>query len=403
MTQQVTTFSSKRRVCILIMDSFGIGASLDADHYGDKHADTFGHIYKAFTPDLPNLKRLGLFHAHLASTAKNLISLENVPDPEGYFGYAVEKSKGKDTPSGHWEIAGVPVMTDWKYYPNTEKCFPEHIIKTLIERAKLPGVLGEKHASGTTILDELGETHIKTGKPIVYASGDSVFQIAAHESHFGLERLYAVCDIARKLMDAENIGRVIARPFVGESVGNFMRTGNRKDYAVPPPEPTLLDKLSDMGREVISIGKIADIFAHQGLTQKIKADGNDAIFTNTIETMQHAPNGSLTFSNFVDFDSLYGHRRNVEGYATALEAFDKRLPELEAVLQPGDLVIIAADHGCDPTLPGSDHTREHIPVLGFGPGAKPKFIGRRDTFADIGQSIAEYLGVSTLPHGVSFV
>ncbi len=395
--------SPSRRVCILLMDSFGIGASLDADKYGDKDADTFGHIYKEKQPSLPNLKRLGLFHAHLASSANPLMSLADSPKPEGLYGYAVELSKGKDTPSGHWEIAGVPVMNDWAYYPNTEKCFPDHVISTLIKRGNLPGVLGEKHASGTTILDELGEAHIESGQPIIYASGDSVFQIAAHETHFGLERLYALCDIARELMDDENIGRVIARPFIGESKGHFERTNNRRDYAVPPPAPTLLDKLVEQGREVISIGKISDIFAHQGITQAIKADGNDALFTQTIETMKQAPNGSLVFTNFVDFDSKYGHRRDVEGYANALEAFDVRLAEYEANMKEGDIAIIAADHGCDPTFPGSDHTREHIPVLAFGPGIQSKFIGRRDSFADIGQSIAEYLGIPALTFGVSFL
>lgn len=391
------------RVCILLMDSFGVGASLDADLYGDKHADTFGHIYKKMQPNLPNLKRLGLFHAHLASSARNLISFEGAAEPEGMFGYAVEQSKGKDTPSGHWEIAGVPVMFDWAYYPQTEKCFPEKIISEFIKRAKLPGVLGEKHASGTTVLDELGEAHIASGKPIIYTSGDSVFQIAAHEIHFGTERLYEICEIARELMDDENIGRVIARPFIGETQGNFERTVNRRDYSVPPPAPTLLDDLVDANREVISIGKTADIFANKGFTKKIKADGNDALFTATIDAMENLDNGGLIFTNFVDFDSKYGHRRDVEGYAKALEAFDKRLPEYEAIMRPGDIAIIAADHGCDPTMPGSDHTREHIPVLAFGPGIQSKFIGRRDSFADIGQSIAEHLNIPALVHGVSFL
>lgn len=395
--------NNKRRVIILLMDSFGIGASLDAKDYGDTGADTFGHIYKKCKPKLENLQRLGLFHAHLASTSKNLISLEGIDAPQAHFGYAVEQSKGKDTPSGHWEIAGVPVMFDWGYYPKTEPCFPTTLIDELICQANLPGVLGLKHASGTDILDELGEAHIASGKPIVYTSADSVFQIAAHEQHFGLERLYQLCLLARKLVDKDNIGRVIARPFIGERKGEFNRTGNRRDYATPPPEPTLLDKLVEAKREVISIGKIADIYAHQGLTQKIKADGNNALFSATIKALETAPAGSLVFTNFVDFDSKYGHRRNVEGYAEALESFDKRLPELEAQLKPDDLVVIAADHGCDPTMPGSDHTREHIPVLAFGPQISSKFIGRRDSFADIGQSIAEYLGIEPLLHGVGFI
>ena len=267
----------------------------------------------------------------------------------------------------------------------------------------MPGVLGEKHASGTVILDELGEEHIASKKPIVYTSIDSVFQIAAHEEHFGLECLYDVCEIARTLVDEYNIGRVIARPFVGVRKGEFYRTGNRRDYTTPPPQDTLLDKLKTAGRAVISIGKISDIYAHQGITQSHKANGNDALFDRTVEVMRSAPKGSLVFANFVDFDSVFGHRRDIKGYAEALGAFDKRLPELEACLQDGDRVIIAADHGCDPSFPGTDHTREHIPVLCFGPNISSKFIGRRDSFADIGQSIAEHLGIPPLLHGVSFL
>lgn len=391
-----------RRVVILLMDSFGIGASLDAEVYGDKGADTFGHIYKRCKPQLPNLARLGLFHAHMASSAKKMIDLSQLAEPQAHYGYAVENSKGKDTPSGHWELAGVPVMFDWGYYPETVPCFPEEMINALIEKTGIAGVLGQKHASGTVIIDELGIEHIKTGKPIVYTSADSVFQIAAHEQHFGLDKLYDVCQVARDLLYDDNIGRVIARPFVGEAVGEFQRTANRRDYSVLPPAPTLLDKLTAAGREVISIGKIADIYAHQGITQKYKADGNEDLFMSTIEQLEHAPAGSLIFTNFVDFDSKYGHRRDTEGYAKALETFDAILPQLESKLQAGDLVIIAADHGCDPTQPGSDHTREHIPVLAFGPEIESKFIGRRESFADIGQSIAEYLGIDALEHGCAW-
>lgn len=403
------------RVCILLMDSFGIGASLDASHYGDTGANTFVHIHEvcergegdkeglrqgALT--LPNLAKLGLYHAALASSGLRFVELSSFAEPIGYYGYAVEQSLGKDTPSGHWELAGVPVTFEWGYFPVQPFCFPKKLIDTFIERAQLPGVLGEKHASGTTILDELGEEHIRTGKPIVYTSADSVFQIAAHEESFGLQRLYDICEIARDLVDEYQIGRVIARPFVGHA-GAFKRTANRKDYATLPPAKTLLDYLKDAGREVISIGKIADIYAHQGITQTIKADGNMALFDATLLAMKTAPKGSLIFTNFVDFDSSYGHRRDVIGYAHALEAFDARLPELYALLQPEDLVFIAADHGCDPTFPGSDHTREHIPVLVYGPSLKSKFIGRRDTFADVGQSIAEYLGLEHLSHGISFL
>lgn len=403
------------RVCILLMDSFGIGASLDAAKYGDEGANTLMHIHdlcaegKANQPNgrqgpllLPELSRLGLYHAAVASAGVPFVNLATLPKPQGLYGYAVEQSLGKDTPSGHWEIAGVPVTFDWGYYPDTPNCFPKQFIDELIQQAQLPGVLGEKHASGTTILDELGEEHMLSGKPIVYTSADSVFQIAAHEETFGLERLYQVCEIARKLVDDQQIGRVIARPFIGKP-GSFKRTANRKDYATLPPAPTLLDYLKEAGREVIAIGKIADIYAHQGVTQELKADGNMALFDTTLEAMRTAPAGSLVFSNFVDFDSSYGHRRDVSGYAHALEQFDARLPELIQALQEDDLVVIAADHGCDPTFPGSDHTREHIPVLVFGPKIEGRFIGRRDTFADIGQSLAEHLELAPLANGISFL
>jgi phosphopentomutase len=397
------------------MDSFGIGASLDASRYGDEGANTFVHIYEACERGdadiaqvrkgvlhLPNLAQLGLYHAAVASSGLPFVNLADCPEPKGYYGYAVEQSLGKDTPSGHWELAGVPVLFEWGYFPNQEPCFPKKLIDELIKKASLPGVLGEKHASGTTILDELGEEHQRSGKPIVYTSADSVFQIAAHEDTFGLERLYKVCEIARELVDEYQIGRIIARPFKGKP-GSFKRTANRKDYATLPPEKTLLDYLKEAGREVISIGKIADIYAHQGLTQSIKADGNMALFDATLEAMKTTPKGGLVFTNFVDFDSSYGHRRDTAGYAHALEEFDARLPELNAFLQPDDLVVIVADHGCDPTLPGSDHTREHIPVLMYGPKIKGQFIGRRDSFADVGQTLAEHLELAPLSHGLSFL
>lgn len=406
----------QKRVCVLLLDSLGIGASLDAHAYGDEEANTFAHIHEACLDgradreglrqgklNIPNLTDLGLYHATMASSAALSCSLADLPTPKGYYGYAVEQSLGKDTPSGHWELAGVPVNFAWGYFPQKIPCFPRPLIEQLIKQANLPGVLGEKHASGTTIIEELGDEHIKTGKPIVYTSADSVFQIAAHEQHFGLERLYQVCEITRKLVDEYQIGRVIARPFIGGSSQSFKRTANRRDYATLPPAPTLLDILKEAGREVITIGKTADIFAHQGMTQTIKADGNMALFDATLKAMATAPTGSLVFTNFVDFDSSYGHRRDIAGYAYALEQFDARMPELFAKLQPDDLVVIAADHGCDPTRPGSDHTREHIPVLAFGPKTQTQFIGRRESFADVGQSLAQYLDVEPLLHGVSFI
>ena len=402
------------RVCVLLMDSLGIGASLDAPEYGDAGANTFGHIVDACREGLadkagvrtgplsiPHLARVGLYHAAVASSGLKMIDLATLALPSGLYGYAVEQSLGKDTPSGHWELAGVPVMYPWGYFPDTPSCFPKELIDDLITLGHLPGVLGEKHASGTDIINELGEEHLLTGKPIVYTSADSVLQIAVHEQHFGLERLYELCEIARKLVDKYQVGRVIARPFLGHA-GAFKRTANRRDYSTLPPAKTLLDYLKQAGREVVAIGKTADIFAHQGMTQTMKADSNMALFDATLAAMKTAPAGSLVFTNFVDFDSSYGHRRDIAGYAHALEQFDARLPELEALLSPDDLIVIVADHGCDPTFPGSDHTREHIPVLVFGPKQKSRFIGRRDTFADVGQSLAEYMAIQSLSHGVSF-
>lgn len=403
------------RVCILLMDSLGIGASLDAAEYGDAGSNTFAHIHLACEKGdadkpgmrkgplkLPHLTRWGLYHATVASSGLNGIDLSTLPLPEGYYGYAVEKSFGKDTPSGHWEIAGAPVYFHWGYFPSEIPCFPQELIQTFIEAAEIPGVLGQKHASGTEIIQEFGEEHQRTGKPIVYTSADSVFQIAAHEDSFGLDRLQHICQIARELVNPWKIGRVIARPFTG-TPGNYVRTANRRDYSLLPPEKTLLDFLKNAGREVIAIGKTADIFAHQGITQTIRADGNMALFDATLKALKTAPDGSLIFSNFVDFDSSYGHRRDVAGYANALEKFDARLPELEAILKPDDLIFLTADHGCDPTFPGSDHTREHVPNLVFGKSLKSRFTGRRESFADIGQTIAEYLEIDVLNHGISFL
>jgi phosphopentomutase len=391
------------RVCLLLLDSLGIGASLDAVRYGDQGANTLVHIIESYGKPLavPNLIRRGLYHAAVASSGLTFCDLSSMPLPHGLFGYAVEQSLGKDTPSGHWELTGVPVTFEWGYFPQTIPCFPTEVINAWIAQTALPGVLGDKHASGTDIIKELGLLHMQTGKPIIYTSADSVFQVAAHEESFGLTRLYEICEVMRELLAPYQIGRVIARPFVGQH-GYFRRTGNRRDYSLPPPQPTLLDSLKKHGREVISIGKVADIFSHQGLTQKIKADGNAALFDATLDAMKSAPSGSLIFTNFVDFDSSYGHRRDVKGYAEALEYFDARMPELDALLQPHDWVVIAADHGCDPTFPGTDHTREHIPVLVYGPNVPSAFIGRRDTFSDVGQSIAEYLKIPPLHHGVSF-
>ncbi len=404
------------RAILLVLDSFGIGGAADAGRFGDAGSDTLGHIAEAAAAGradlpgaragplaLPNLDRLGLGRAAAGSTGPHPPGLDFAGKPTALYGFAQEVSRGKDTPSGHWEIAGVPVTFDWGYFPQQVPTFPEDLVARIIDEGGLPGILGNRHASGTTIIAELGEDHIKSDKPICYTSADSVFQIAAHEEHFGLQRLYDLCAIVRRLVDPLTIGRVIARPFIGEASANFTRTANRRDYAVPPPEPTLLDRVVAAGGSVIGVGKIGDIFAHQGVTEVRKAGDNQAQFDETLAAMNDAGDGDLVFTNFIDFDSLYGHRRDVAGYAAALEAFDRRLPELEASMKPGDLMMITADHGCDPTWQGSDHTREHVPVLAFGPGIEGRGIGKRETFADMGETIAEHLGLPAGPHGISFL
>ena len=296
----------------------------------------------------------------------------------------------------------MPVLFDWGYFTDEHNSFPQALLDKLVERAKLPGYLGNCHSSGTVILDQLGEEHMKTGKPIFYTSADSVFQIACHEETFGLDRLYELCEIAREELTegGYNIGRVIARPFIGDKPGHFQRTGNRHDLAVEPPAPTVLKKLVDeKGGEVVSIGKIADIYANVGITKKVKATGIDALFDATLIEMEKAGDNTIVFTNFVDFDSSYGHRRDVAGYAAALELFDRRLPELLKLVKDEDIIIFTADHGCDPTWPGTDHTREHIPVLVYGPKVKPGSLGHRETFADIGQTVANYFGLSPMDYG----
>jgi len=390
------------------MDSFGIGATDDADRFGDAGANTLGSIASARAAagkplNLPNLSSLGLMAAAEESSGERPAGTVEVSEFTGAYGYAAELSSGKDTPSGHWEIAGVPVLFDWGYFSERTNTFPPELLNKLIERAELPGVLGNCHSSGTTIIAELGEEHMASGKPIVYTSADSVFQIACHEESFGLQRLYDLCDIARELVDEYNVGRVIARPFIGSSKDDFVRTGNRRDLTVLPPSPTLLDKLAESGGDVISVGKISDIYAHQGITQKIKANGNAALFDATLRALESAGDRSIVFTNFVDFDMLYGHRRDVDGYAAALEYFDRRLPELMDVMQDDDVLIICADHGCDPTWEGTDHTRENIPVLAFGNSVNAGSLGKRESFADIGQSLAGFFGLEPMDYGKSFL
>jgi phosphopentomutase len=396
------------RAILCILDSVGIGGAPDAAEYSDGHghsdegADTLGHIAERYDLNLPNMDALGLGAAAQLSTGSIPRGLSG--DPKGgRWGVGREVSKGKDTPSGHWEIAGVPVPFAWGYFPQTIPSFPGELTDALIANARLPGILGNKHASGVPVIQEFGEESIRTGKPICYTSIDSVFQIAASEEHFGLQRLYEVCEEAFKLTAPMMIGRVIARPFTGESKETFKRTGNRRDFAIPPPEPTLLDRAKAAGRQVFAIGKISDIYAGSGVTHKIKASGNMVLFDRTLEALDMARDGDFVMTNFVDFDQEYGHRRDVTGYARALEAFDARLPKLIAKLQPDDLLVLTADHGNDPSWVGTDHTREQVPILCFSPSLSAGSVGLRNTFADIGESVAHWLGLAPGKHGRSFL
>jgi phosphopentomutase len=397
------------RAFLFVLDSVGIGGAPDAAAYGDDGADTLGHIAEACAAGraetgrtgplrLTNLDRIGLGAAAALATGRRPPGLS--AQPQGLWGAAVETSKGKDTPSGHWELAGVPVAVEWGYFPRTIPAFPAALTEALIAECGLPGIIGDRHASGTDIVEDLGAEHVRTGKPICYTSVDSVFQIAAHEEAFGLDRLYAVCEAARRLLDPLNVGRVIARPFTGDEASGFRRTPNRRDYATPPPEPTLCDRAAGAGRAVIAVGKVGDIFAHRGVTEVRKGPSDAALVEIAVESFGNAPEGALVFANFVEFDSLWGHRRDVAGYARALEAFDAAVPRFEAAMRPGDLLILTADHGNDPTWAGTDHTREMVPVLGLGVGSRA--VGRR-RFADVGVSVAAWLGLPAGPHGESFL
>lgn len=403
-----------KRAMLIVLDSLGVGALPDADRYGDVGADTFGHIAawcargsdaggRGRALSIPNLTRLGLAEAAVTASGRRPAGFPQATIPGGRHGCSRERSTGKDTISGHWEIAGVPVLFDWGYFREREQSFPAELLNALAQAGGVSGFLGNCHASGTEIIERLGDEHIRTGLPIVYTSADSVIQICAHEQHFGLQRLYELCASARLLVDPYRIGRVIARPFLGSSPADFARTPNRRDYAVPPIAPTLLDRLQDAGAAVVGVGKISDIFNAQGITRSLKANGLDALVARTQDAFSGATQPTLVFTNLVDFDQEYGHRRDVAGYAAALEHFDTLLPALLAKLGPDDLAIFCADHGNDPTWPGSDHTREHIPILATGPALTPGDIGCRDSFADIGASLAEWFGIAPLEHGRSFL
>ncbi len=403
-----------RRACLIVLDSLGVGGAPDAARFGDEGADTLGHIARACAMGLadegrrgplvvPNLASLGLGLAAELSTGFMPEGLRPPGRIRGAYGCATEISRGKDTPSGHFEMTGAPVLFDWGYFEPAENSVPRALLDDLAARAGLPGVLGNCKASGTEILKRLGEEHLRTGRPIVYTSADSVLQIAAHETRFGLDRLLEVCAVARTLADRYRIGRVIARPFVGEDAATFTRTGNRRDFSIPAPSPTILDILTGAGGTVVCVGKVGDIFAHRGVSESIRAHGQDGLMDATLAAWDRAGDRTLVMTNFVDFDSVHGHRRDVSGYARALESFDARVPELLGRLGPEDLCILTADHGCDPTWIGTDHTRERVPILAVAPGRGPRSIGVRDSLADIGASVAHFLGVDGTGHGQSFL
>ncbi len=405
MTTQARTF-------ILLIDSLGIGETRDAADFNDVGANTLGNLATAFAAEkkrpmsIPNLCRLGLAHAYKGSTGKDLhckaVIDNTLSDPIASYGYANEISTGKDTPSGHWEIMGVPVLFDWGYFGNKANCFPQELLDKVYQQGGISGSLCNGHASGTEVIKAFGDEHINTGMPIIYTSADSVFQIAAHEEHFGLERLLTLCETTRELLEDYNIGRVIARPFTGDSPDNYTRSGNRRDYAILPPSKTMLEKLTDAGGTVISIGKIADIYAHQGISEKFKANGLSELMDTAEQQLSDAPDNSLVFTNLVDFDMHYGHRRDPVGYGEALEYFDQRLSQFIAKMRDTDILILTADHGCDPTWPGSDHTRECIPVIFYGAQLNAQDLGERDTFADIGQTLTAIYDLPPMAHGTSF-
>jgi phosphopentomutase len=413
-----------RRAFLIVIDSAGCGGAPDAAAFGDPGANTLAHIAQACAADVtvdvnadvnvdvnadvadggrsgplfvPNMAALGLGRAVALASGDPMpgVSME----ARGLWGAATEVSSGKDTPSGHWELAGVPVPWDWHYFPRTDPAFPAELMHDVCRLAGTTGTLGNCHASGTAILEQLGARHLETGWPICYTSSDSVFQIAAHEEHFGLQRLLDLCAALAPALHAMRVGRVIARPFVGSVAQGFTRTGNRHDFAVAPPAPTLCDWVQAAGRAVYGVGKIGDIFSGRGIDEVRKGD-DATLMKHLDDLMEEATVGSLVFANLVEFDSLFGHRRDVSGYARALERFDAWLGRFVGRARPGDLVLVTADHGNDPTWRGTDHTRERVPVLIHGKGAGTVgLVG----FADVGVSIAHHLGVPSKGPGRSFL
>jgi phosphopentomutase len=396
------------RAFLIVMDSVGCGGAPDAALFGDTGANTLAHIAAACAEGraeggrsgslrMPVLDGLGLGAAIRLASGAPTPGLGAAP--AGRWGAATEVSRGKDTPSGHWELAGVPVPWDWTYFPETVPAFPDALVAEVCARAGTGGILGNCHASGVPIIEAHGPAHLQSGWPICYTSADSVFQIAAHEEAFGLGRLLDLCEALAPTLHAMKVGRVIARPFTG-APGSFRRTSNRRDYAMAPPGPTLLDWVREAGGQTHGVGKIGDIFSMQGIDRLHKGADDAALFEHLLTLADSAAPGSLTFANFVEFDSLYGHRRDVSGYARALEWFDSRAGAFLDRLRPGDLAVFTADHGNDPTWRGTDHTRERVPVLMAGAGAGPLGL---IAFADVAATIAAHLGAPSHPPGRSLL
>ncbi len=380
---------------IVLLDGVGVGELPDARKFGDEGSNTIANIAKAVNGlSLPNLQNLGLGNiTKIKGVASNI-------NPLASYGKMLEKAPGKDSVSGHWEISGLELNFDFPYYPNG---FPKEIIDKFLTLTGFNGVLGNKAASGTEIIMELGDEHLQTGFPIVYTSADSVFQIAAHEDVIALEKLYEICEISRKqiFINDDEIGRIIARPFVGKS-GNYTRTTNRKDYALSPPDKTVMDLLKQNGFETIAIGKINDLFNHRGITKPVKTKSNEEGIERTIEAIR-TNNNSFIFTNLVDFDVYYGHRNDPVGFAKALKYFDDKLHEILNSLNDDDVLIITADHGNDPTTPSTDHSREYIPLLFYQKGIAGKNLGTRNTFSDIGKSAATFFSIDNSLKGTNFI
>lgn len=403
-----------KRVFILVLDSLGIGYTKDSHLFYDEGSNTLNHIAEFCYKEkanfgrrgslfIPNLTSLGLGLAAEAASGHFPLGLNKNTKIIANYGYASPISFGKDTISGHWEIAGVPVLYDWHYFKDKKYSFPNKILNEIVNINSLSGYLGNCHSSGTSIISDLGEDHIKTKKPIFYTSSDSVFQIACHEDYFGLDSLYSLCKVSRNIFNKSkyNVARVIARPFSGQNNKNYIRNSmNRKDFSVKPHDITVMKKLLiEKQGQVVGIGKISDIYNNYGITYSVKADGICDIFNKTINEIKIAPNNSIVFANFVDFDSLWGHRRNVAGYARDLEYFDYLLPKILSLIKDNDLLIITSDHGCDPTWIGFNHTRECIPILIYSNRKKNNYLGHSNTFSDIAQTLAYYFNLSDMKYG----